>query len=73
MRFKFIDHFFLDFFNMFRNELDLFDQMRNSFQFVSEDDRVDSTNDCRFQIKMKCFYQVEIFLIIDEFFEKLHF
>ncbi len=51
------------------SELDFLDITRNFFQFVSEDDRVESTNDRRFQIKMKCFYQVEIFLIIDEFFE----
>jgi hypothetical protein len=68
MRFKIIDHFLLDFFDVFRDELDLFDQTRNLFQFVSEDDRVDSTNDNRFQVKMKCFHQVKIFLIIDEFF-----
>ncbi len=69
MRFEFIDHFFLDFFSIFRDELDLFNQTRNLFQFVSEDDRVDSTNDRRFQVKIKCFYQIEIFLIINEFFE----
>jgi hypothetical protein len=68
MRFEIIDHFFLDFSDVFRNEFDLFDQTRNLFQFVSEDDRVDSTNDHRFQVKIKCFYQVEIFWIIDEFF-----
>ncbi len=56
MRFEFISHLFLDFFDMLRDELDLFDQTRNLFQFVSEDDRVDSTNDRRFQVRMKCFH-----------------
>jgi hypothetical protein len=48
MRFEIIDHFLFDFFDVFRNELDFFDQTRNFFQFVSEDDRVDLTNDRRF-------------------------
>jgi hypothetical protein len=68
MRFEIINHFLLDFFNVIRDEFDFFDQTRSFFQFISEDDRVDSTNDRRFQVKMKCFHQVEIFLIIDEFF-----
>ncbi len=54
---------------MLQNELDFLNQTRNFFQFVSENDRVDSTNDRRFKVKMKCFHQVKIFLIIDEFFE----
>jgi hypothetical protein len=68
MCFEIIDHFLFNFFDVFRDELDLLDQTRNLFQFVSEDDRVDSTKNRRFQVKMKYFHQVEIFLIIDEFF-----
>jgi hypothetical protein len=52
--------FFFDLFDVFRNEFDFLDQTRNFCQFVSEDDRVDSTNDRRFQVKMKCFHQIDI-------------